>query len=430
MRIALLCNDTRGGVQPYVALGLGLRRAGHDVRAVAPSDLASLFSAVGIPVTPLSGSIENVLRRSGGVAEHGLLATMRFAAQELPARLRDWTRATLQACEGDDVLTGGVGGMVIGLSVAEKLGKPFVQTHLQPIAAPTGAYPGVLTPGLPNWVGPWGRRLSHHVSQAIIWAPFKPSMATARRQVLGLAGRQSASAASPVLYCFSPHVVPLPQTITEAGGPQHHVTGYWVLPPAQGQSPPPALQAFLDRPGPVVSVGFGSMASKDPRALTHLVRQAARDAGVRVVLLSGWGGLGAADDDADCYCADAVAHDWLFARMSAVVHHGGAGTTGAALMAGVPSLVVPFTMDQPFWARRVHALGAGPAPIPRRHLSQQNLAAALTHLIGDQAMRQRTAALGELIRAEDGVARAVEVFERIAELRISNPREDRAVRRT
>jgi sterol 3beta-glucosyltransferase len=414
MRIALLCNDTRGGVQPYVALGLGLRRAGHEVCAVAPSDLASLFGAAGIPVTPLSGSIESVLRRSGGVAEHGLLATMRFAAQELPARLRDWTRATLQACEGADVLVGGVGGMVIGVSVAEKLGKPFVQAHLQPIGAPTGAYPGVLMPGLPNWVGPWGRRLSHHVSQAVVWAPFKPSMARARREVLGLTGSPRAAAASPVLYGFSPHVVPLPQTITEAGGPQRHVTGYWVLPPSQAGSPPPELDAFLKRPGPVVSVGFGSMASQDPRALAHLVRQAARDAGVRLVLLSGWGGLGGADSDAECFCADAVAHDWLFARVTAVVHHGGAGTTGAALMAGVPSLVVPFTMDQPFWARRVHALGAGPPPIPRRHLTQQNLAAALRHLVGDQAMRQRTAVLGELIRAEDGVARAVEVFEHIA----------------
>jgi sterol 3beta-glucosyltransferase len=408
MRIALLCNDTRGGVQPYVALGLGLRQAGHDVRAVAPADLAALFGAVGIPVTALRGSIESVLRRSGGVAERGLLASMRFAAREMPARLRDWTDTTLQACEGADVLAGGVGGMVIGLSVAEKLGKPFVQAHLQPLGAPTDAYPGVLTPRLPHWVGPWGRRLSHHAADAAVWAPFKRPMATVRRQALSLSGPPIASASSPVLYGFSPLVVPLPPTVT------HHVTGYWALPPNEARSPPPRLEAFLAQPGPVVSVGFGSMASQDPRALTLLVRQAARDAGVRLVLLSGWGGLDDADGDAECCCIDAVAHDWLFARVAAVVHHGGAGTTGAALMAGVPALVVPFTMDQPFWAQRVHALGVGPAPIPRRRLNRQNLAAALRHLIDDAALRQRAAALGELIRAEDGVARAVDVFNRIA----------------
>jgi sterol 3beta-glucosyltransferase len=410
MRIALLCNDTRGGVQPYVALGLGLRRAGHDVRAVAPSDLAALFAAVGIPVTPLSGSIESVLRRSGGVAERGMLATMRFAAQEMPARLRDWTRATLTACEGADVLTGGVGGMVIGASVAEKLGLPFVQTHLQPVAAPTDAYPGVLTPGLPNWVGPWGRRLSHHLSEAVVWAPFKRAMATARREVLGLTGPPSASPSMPILYGFSPHVLALPLAAANAGGLQRHVTGYWVLPQAEGWSPSPRLRAFLARPGPVISVGFGSMASKDPRALTLMVRAAARDAGVRLVLLAGWGGLSGADNDTDCLCADAVPHDWLFARMAAVVHHGGAGTTGAALMAGVPALVVPFTMDQPFWAERVFALGAGPEPIPRRRLSRENLAAAFRRMLDDPTMRRRAESLGALIRAEDGVASAVEVF--------------------
>lgn len=404
MRIALLCNDTRGGVQPYVALGLGLRQAGHDVRAVAPSDLAAMFGAVGIPVTALSGSIESVLRGSGGVAERGMLATMRFAAQKMPARLRDWTRSTLGACEGADILTGGVGGMVIGLSVAEKLGKPFLQTHLQPVGAPTGAYPGVLTPGLPNWVGAWGRRLSHQVSEAVVWAPFKRGMATARREALGLTGRPRASDTLPILYGFSPHVLSLPLTTADAGGPQRHVTGYWVLPRSEGWSPPPELEAFLNRPGPVVSVGFGSMASKDPHALTLLVREAARNAGVRLVLLAGWGGLSGAPGDSECCCVDPIPHDWLFSRVAAVVHHGGAGTTGAALMAGVPALVVPFTMDQPFWARRVCALGAGPTPIPRPRLSRSTLAAALRRMVDDQAMRRRAASLGSLIRAENGVA--------------------------
>ena len=415
MRIALLCNDTRGGVQPYVALGLGLRQAGHEVRAVAPSDLAGFFAAVGIPVTPLSGSIEAVLRGSGGVAERGLLATMRFAAQEMPARLREWTRCTLDACDGADMLSGGVGGMVIGLSVAEKLGKPFVQTHLQPVGAPTGAYPGVLAAGLPQWVGPWGRRLSHHVSEAIVWAPFKRAMATARRQTLGLTGAPNPLTATPILYGFSPHVLPVWPPTANAGERvrQRHVTGYWVSPRPSEWSPSPALDAFLRRPGPVISIGFGSMASRDPGALTLLVRQAARDAGVRLVMLCGWGGLQNTQGDDDCHCADAIDHDGLFARVAAVVHHGGAGTTGAALMAGVPALVVPFTMDQPFWGWRVAALGVGPEPIPRRRLNRRNLASALRRMLDDETMRRRAAELGQLIRAEDGVSRAVEVFGRI-----------------
>ena len=414
MRIVLLCNDTRGGVQPYVALGTGLRKAGHDVCAVAPSDLADMFSSVGIPVQALSGSIEDVLRRSDGVAERGMLATMRFAAREMPARLQDWTRATLDACEGADILTGGVGGMVIGLSVADKLARPFVQTHLQPVGAPTGAYPGVLTPKLPGCVGPWGRRMSHHLSEAVIWAPFQRAMAAARRQTLGLTGRPRASKDMPVLYGFSPHVLSLTQVAGDVNGPARHVTGYWVLPRSDNWLPPPELADFLSRPGPVFSVGFGSMASQDPQALTLLIRGAARDAGVRLILISGWGGLVGTAGERDCCSVDAIPHDWLFARMAGVVHHGGAGTTGAAFLAGVPALVVPFTMDQPFWGQRVLALGTGPKPIPRSRLTRNNLAAAFGRMVEDQVMRRRAASLGILTRADNGVAKAVSIFERMA----------------
>ncbi|HSP81366.1 MAG TPA: nucleotide disphospho-sugar-binding domain-containing protein, partial [Myxococcaceae bacterium] len=116
----------------------------------------------------------------------------------------------------------------------------------------------------------------------------------------------------------------------------------------------------------------------------------------------------------DVFCADALPHDWLFPRVAAVVHHGGAGTTGAALRAGVPAIIVPFTMDQPFWGSRVAALGVGPTPLPRARLTQERLAEALRRTVADEAMRARAAALGARIRAEDGVAEAVAHYGRLA----------------
>jgi UDP:flavonoid glycosyltransferase YjiC (YdhE family) len=143
------------------------------------------------------------------------------------------------------------------------------------------------------------------------------------------------------------------------------------------------------------------------------VRDALRDAGVRAVLVAGWGGLAALADD-DVFCVESVPYDWLFPRVAATVHHGGAGTTGAALQAGVPAIVVPFTVDQPFWGARVAALGAGPTPIPRARLTRARLAEALRRTVADEAMHARAAELGALIRAEDGVAEAVGHFERLA----------------
>jgi UDP:flavonoid glycosyltransferase YjiC (YdhE family) len=250
--------------------------------------------------------------------------------------------------------------------------------------------------------------LSHRLTELGIWMPLRGAMQKARREVLGLAGAPGAHLANPVLYGFSRHVVPLPE-----GGPRpRHVTGYWFLPAAASWVMPPALEAFLAQGGPVVSIGFGSMASKDPAAVTEIVVGAVRDVGIRAVLLSGWGGLDRLGPADQVYVADALPHDRLFPRMAGVVHHGGAGTTGAGVRAGVPSLVVPFGVDQPFWGGRLAALGVGPEPIARKRLTRATLAAGLRSLVEDAGMRARAAELGERVRAEDGVGTAVQLIER------------------
>ena len=410
MRIAIVANDTRGGIQPYVALGLGLRRAGHEVRFLAPADFADMVEGAGLPFLPLAGGVELAVRGSGGVAAQGSVASTRFAMRELPKRLFTWTKETLAGCEGVDVMVGGLGGMVLGLSVAEKLKVPFVEAHLQPIGAPTDAYPGVLLSGTPSWLGGWGRRLSHRLSDAALWVAFRPAMAKARRELLGLGGKLKVEGDGASLYGFSHHVVPMPQD----GRRERILTGYWTLPAPADWKPSEALQAFLAKSGPVVTIGFGSMPSGDPQALTALVIGAVRKAGVRAVLVAGWGGMAKAEAADDVFMAETVPYDWLLPHVRGLVHHGGAGTTGAGLTSGTPSLVVPFMMDQPFWGARVAALGAGPAPIPKAKLTEANLAEALRVLVSDEEMRARAKTLGEQLRAEDGVGAAVEHFNRLA----------------
>lgn len=410
MRITIVTMDTRGGVQPYLAVGLGLRKAGHEVRVVAPSDFTALVESTGLPYAPLTGGIEEAVRSSGGAATTGVVSSMRYVAGELPRRLAQWTREALAACEGTEVVVGGIGGLVVALAVAEKLKVPFVEAHLQPVGAPTGLYPGLLLAGLPSWIGDAGRRLSHHVSDAALMTPFRVTMAKVRREVLGLEGRLPPGGTGDVLYGLSPHVVPIPQ---EPGERRRVLTGYWNLPATFGWAPPPALEAFLAKGGPVVAIGFGSMVSGDPGALTRVVLGGVRAAGVRAVLVSGWGGLTEADAGGDVFRIDSIPYDWLLPRVQGVVHHGGAGTTGTALTAGTPSLVVPFMMDQPFWGARVAALGAGPTPIPRAKLTEENLAAALRVLVSDEGLRRRAKEIGELLRAEDGVGAVVGHFARL-----------------
>jgi sterol 3beta-glucosyltransferase len=247
MRILIVCNDTRGGVQPYAALARGLAAAGHRVSAVAPIGLTGLFDA-SVTVTPLKGTEEALAFASSGIAEQGTGAAMRLMARELPKRLGGWCQTVLDAAQGVDVMTGGIGGMAIGLAAAERLDLPFIASHLQPVGHVTSAYPGVLFPRTPAWTGTIGRRISHRLSDMAVWLPFRSAMARVRREMFGLQGRARLRGDLPVIYGFSRHVVPM------AEGPLRHVTGYWHLPAPKGWQPPPALAAFLAEGKPVVSV--------------------------------------------------------------------------------------------------------------------------------------------------------------------------------
>jgi sterol 3beta-glucosyltransferase len=153
------------------------------------------------------------------------------------------------------------------------------------------------------------------------------------------------------------------------------------------------------------------MPSQDAPRKTALVLEALGRSGQRGVLATGWGGLAATDAPPSVAVVEHVPHDWLFPQVAAVVHHGGAGTTGAGLRAGVPTLICPFFGDQPFWGRRVAALGVGPQPIAQRRLTEERLRQGIQEMASSAEMRARAASLGDRLRAEDGVARAVALLE-------------------
>jgi UDP:flavonoid glycosyltransferase YjiC (YdhE family) len=195
--------------------------------------------------------------------------------------------------------------------------------------------------------------------------------------------------------------------------PNVAVTGYWFTPGDPGWKPPLELQTFLGDGPPPIYIGFGSMPERRPDDLADIVVRALRRARLRGVLGAGWANLEAyGGNGPEVQIVADPPHQWLFPRVSAVVHHGGAGTTHTGLRAGRPTVIVPFLTDQPFWGRRVVATGVGPEPIPRRHLSVEALAAAIHRAVTDPGVLTRAARMGTRIEREDGVAQAVDHFER------------------
>jgi sterol 3beta-glucosyltransferase len=188
-----------------------------------------------------------------------------------------------------------------------------------------------------------------------------------------------------------------------------HITGYWFQDNLDEWHPSAELEAFLEKGERPIYVGFGSMAGRQPEHFAGIVLEALAQTGQRGVLATGWGGMNVMNIPKNVFVLDSAPHGWLFPRMSVVVHHGGAGTTAEGLRAGVPSVIVPFIVDQLFWGKRVRELGAGPEPIKAKRLTPDNLAEAIHRVTTDPMMRQRADEIGITIRTEDGTGNAVNI---------------------
>lgn len=414
MRIVIIAPGSRGDVQPYLALGKGLQTAGHVVRLVTHQNFEGFVNSHGVEFWPVEGDVQDIAqsRSMRALLERGnffaILSEMAKEAQRGAVALAE---GGLAACRNMDLVIAGIGGIFIGVALAEKMGLPVLQAYYIPFT-PTKAYPSFVFPQQPSWTGSALNRLSYRLAQQMMWQGFRAADRRVRKEVLGIPpasfwGPFDADCLqrTPVLYGYSSHVIPKPLD----WGEDTHVTGYWFLDPVDEWTPPAALVEFLEAGPPPVFVGFGSMSSREPEETADLIVEAVGRARQRAIILSGWGGLQRSSVPDTVFMVDSVPYPWLFPRVSAVVHHGGAGTTSAGLGAGVPSVVIPFFGDQPFWGQRVATLGVGPEPVPRKKLTVERLARAIEEAVTDEGMRRRAAELGAKIRAEDGVGQAVGV---------------------
>ncbi len=408
MRISIVGSGTRGDVQPYIALGKGLKEAGYSVRIITSDDFESLATDASLEFSSMGESVEAVLQSEEWrkVMESGnFLAIMRRMMSAMKGRAQGMAQKMPTLFDNTDLIVAGVSGMGGTFSIAEKLNIPVIQAYLFPLT-PTSAFPGPLTPTLP--FGSMLNRLSFLPVRQMLWQSGRIIDVAIRKELKMPRGslfgpyRALQRQNIPILYGYSRHVLPRPTDWNAL----NHVTGYWFLDAPAEWNPPTDLVDFIHAGSPPVYIGFGSMGNRNPEQTTQLMLEALSLSGQRGVLASGWGGLSQSDLPDTVHMLKSVPHSWLFPQMAAVVHHGGAGTTAAGLRAGVPSIITPFFGDQPFWGKRVADLGVGPAPIPKKRLTAEKLAQAITEAVNDTRMRQRAAELGSKIRAEDGVGQA------------------------
>ena len=297
-----------------------------------------------------------------------------------------------------------------GQSIAEALGIPIINVEPTPLL-PTRVFPA------PSWpiqrdLGGFHNHISGKAMLQIIWQWYCPFV-NDFRQSLGLSSYTAscfyqALRSTPMLGAYSPSIIPHPEDWPDS----IYITGNFFPDTMADWRPSSELKAFLEAGDPPVYIGFGSMAGRNPEQLAKLILEALAKSGQRGLLLSGWGGLRTESVPDNVFVVDSAPHSWLFPRMAAVVHHGGAGTTAEGLRAGLPSVIVPFVLDQPFWGARVKALGLGPDPIPQKNLTADRLANAIRIAVSDSNMKQRAESYGVAIRAENGIGNAIKIIKR------------------
>ncbi len=415
MRLAIVTVGTRGDVQPLVALGLRLRASGHDVTIVTHDDFEPMVTAHGFAFRRIGGSMKQLVESADGrewlESGDSLRRYMKTMRRIFTPLIETWNSDVLAATDGFDALLA-YPFAVGAFHAAELRGVPIVMLPYVPFV-PSRELTHIFFPPPPFFCGIYNR-LSWEIAMRAFWAPFMQGH-QAFRERIGLRRVPQPTLShwvldrhTPTVHLYSALLEPRPSDWPS----WVEVAGFCHLDTSPDWQPPPRLADFLASGAPPVYVGFGSMTGRDPEELARIAVDAVRGARQRAVMVTGWGGLGEADLGDDVLVLPDAPHDWLFPRCAAVVHHGGAGTTAAGLRAGRPTVVTPFFGDQPYWGRRVAALGAGPRPIQKRALAAPALADAISRAVNDAPMRGRAAELGERLRAEDGTGRAVSAIER------------------
>jgi sterol 3beta-glucosyltransferase len=411
MKITILTFGSRGDVQPFLPLSVGLMAKGHSVKLAAPRKFKELVEGYGIQFFPLVGDPEELSRRlnDSGFNPIKLLRDIMEHAIDIGV---DMLCQMEEACKDADLIIHTFAHAVGAHTLAREMNIPDVHIQGFPMFTPTGDYPNVTLPDLKLRAA---NRLTHILTQKITWWTSVFGYEQVRRRARLPKRRlyfpfddDPLRPPTPVLCAWSPSVLP-PSSDWK---PNVHVTGYFFFDVDNSYQPPIELQNFLHVGEAPICVSFGSMLNRDAEKIDRIVGECLQRTGHRGIILSGWSKVHQSSSK-DLLYLEVVPHDWLLPHCKMIVHHGGAGTTSAGLRAGIPNIVVPFTADQPFWGNRVHAIGAGPKPIRVKELSVGSLTDAVTKASHADVI-QHAYAVGQALKNDDGVRRSIHWIEKCA----------------
>lgn len=406
LKITCLTIGSRGDVQPYIALCKGLLAEGHKPRIATHGEFQGWVESHGIEFAKVEGDPAELMRLC---IENGTftLAFLREANSTFRGWLDELLDSAYTACQGSDLLIESPSAMA-GIHIAEKLGIPYFRAFTMPWTR-TRAYPHAFIMPEHKMGGAYNY-MTYVMFDNIFWKATAQQVNRWRNKTLGLPNTSLEKMQPnkvPFLYNFSPCVVAPPLDFSD----WIRITGYWFLDEGGDYTPPKELADFIkkarDDGKKLVYVGFGSIIVNDPARMTREVIDAVLKADVRCILSKGWSDRISSKADPnqaraeepelppEIHVIKSAPHDWLFRQIDAAAHHGGSGTTGASLRAGLPTIIRPFFGDQYFFASRVEDLGVG---VWVKKWGTNSFGRALWEVTRNERMIVKARILGEQIR--------------------------------
>jgi len=419
MKIVIMTIGSRGDIQPFIALALGLRDAGHDVTLASHLVYKPFIEEdFKLKYAVLGGDPKELMDLC---VRNGIFTPkfIREALQRFRSFIDDLLKTCWEAAQGAEALIA-TPGCFAGPHIAEALQIPFFSAFTMPFTR-TRMYPNPFAPFATHQMGGVFNLATHVMMEKILWQPVSGQINTWRTETLKIPAWTSSASINetyriPFMYCFSKFLVPKPP---DWGG-EICITGYWNL-KDEINAPPLELIDFINAGEAPIYIGFGSIVIEDPVSLSNLIVEAVKMTGRRAIISQGWGGLKIDSNEQIYMLNQPVAHTWLFEKMCMVIHHGGAGTTAAGIYASKPTIVVPFFGDQFFWGERIKETGIGNS-IPFSTLTAKTLSSLIMTMLSDTTIKVKVSQIAENLKKEDGIKEAINFFYRYLPVSFIPPR--------
>jgi sterol 3beta-glucosyltransferase len=408
MKFSILCIGTYGDVAPYVALAAKLKQEGHDVTIAAHEKARSLCERFFLKFHPVGGDLsiltspeesKELFEARGFKKLNSFFKLMVLFRRVLDIQLKD----CLEASRGADVLIYHPAAFA-GPHLAEHFKITAIKMNLQP-ELPTSQHPSCLIP-IPKWLGRVGNVIGHFISQQFLWQVFRGKINRWRCEVLKLPKspfwKPSHYSKIRELVAFSPSLMKRPTD----WHPSVAMVGFCRLQEADRWTPPENLQRFLAEGELPLYLGFGSLTETFPTAIVATMIDVLKTKKIRAIVPRNLEGLKEIDLPPHILAIDYVPHDWLFSKVSAVIHHGGVGTLSSGLHAGKPTWVIPCIVDQFFFGEKVCDWGVGPQPLAKVHFNRKDFEKGLDQLLQKASYREKALKLQRVLNQENGVDNA------------------------